>query len=374
MSISRLVFSLACICVFSSAALAGKPKVERHDGKAWAVRDLPALNQELADAFEVEPNDDCPGNTYTLHATFHGLLEAGGDADWIRFSCDAGDEITLGTDVDDVLSGVDTVMELFADDCTTMLTMDDDSGPSLYSLIEGFPAPYTGNYHVRIRAFGSTQTGHYVAVGNWGPPIGPTFCPIDLYETATATAEMAIPDDDPAGVTCPPISFPSQPAFQISDIVVELDVEHTWVGDLVITLKHTRGTGEVVTAELVHQPGVPETSFGCSSDLVRDAGEKYAFASDPSLLPLGSTSCPATIQPACYAVASENPDGLTAFRGLKKGAGTWELEIRDLESGDTGTFYGWSMNILTRTSPVSVNASSWGRIKARYHGPQATGD
>jgi len=45
----------------------------------------------------------------------------------------------------------------------------------------------------------------------------------------------------------------------VSDLVVDLSVSHTWVGDLIIMIESPTG----ITATIVNQPGVPASSFGC---------------------------------------------------------------------------------------------------------------
>jgi len=72
----------------------------------------------------------------------------------------------------------------------------------------------------------------------------------------------------------------------VSDLVVDLSVSHTWVGDLIVTLEHG---GQ--TAVLMNQPGVPASTFGCSFDNISVRFEEAAAqpvenecpATDPSL-------------------------------------------------------------------------------------------
>jgi hypothetical protein len=112
---------------------------------------------------EQEPNDTCPGQQVSCGDVVDPAeINPGGDYDWYTFTANAGDHLTIGTDQ---ASGgqptVDTVIELFGDDCTTSLAYNDDGGPGLYSLIE-FDASYTGTYNLKVRAFGGTQTGFYL--------------------------------------------------------------------------------------------------------------------------------------------------------------------------------------------------------------------
>jgi hypothetical protein len=334
--------------------------------KPWSLTDLPGMSA-LADVFETEPNDVCPGEAHTLGDTFHGAISPAGDLDWISFSLTAGDELTIGTDADGANPTVDTLIELWDNTCGVMLTSNDDGGPGLYSLISGFAAPYTGTYSLKIRGFSATSsTGNYIALGSAVTPQGPGFCPIGTYKGVKRNVNLDIPDNDPANpLVCPPITFNDVPGLVITDVVVDLNIEHTWVGDLVITLCHTTNGGVQTCVDLVNQPGVPQTGFGCSGDLVSDPENKYYFSSRADLEPLGEFDCPAILPPACYNTAIENLVDLSVFNGLPLGDGTWELIISDHAAGDTGFVYNWSVHLLAE-APISVEASSWGNIKASY--------
>jgi subtilisin-like proprotein convertase family protein len=338
------------------------------ESKPWQLADHAGLTRSRLDVNEIEPNDSCPGNPYTENDTFHGSISPQGDVDWLTFSCQEGEAIVIGTDSDDVLPLVDTLIELYADDCATLLSSDDDGGPGLYSLIDGVLAPYTGSYHLKVRAFAPTQVGNYVVLGTFEPPVGPGFCPVTLYVSEEmALGPTAIPDGDPSGgLLLPAITFASQPGFSITDVVAEVGFEHTWVGDVVLRLRNTSSTGEIREADLLNRPGVPQSPFGCSGDAVSSSSlGNYFFGSDLSLVPLGDTNCPSTHLPACYAVAPEDPQGLEIFRGLEVGDGTWELRAFDHAASDSGFVHAWGIHLLIE-HPVSVSESTWGEIKASY--------
>lgn len=113
---------------------------------------------------ELEPNDDFP----TANAASCGdnirpaAIDVPDDIDWISFTANAGDLITLGTDADGASPIDDTIIGLF-DASGTQLTIDDDSGPGYYSLISGFPAPATGTYYLGIIAYDAAAVGTYQA-------------------------------------------------------------------------------------------------------------------------------------------------------------------------------------------------------------------
>jgi hypothetical protein len=358
------IFTAALLTLVVGSAFATKQdEIDQMLVKPWSLTDILVLSSTVADVDEVEPNDTCPGNAYTMGDVFHAAIDVGGDFDWISFTCNAGDAITIGTDADGALPTVDTLIELFADDCATSLAIDDDGGPGLYSLISDFEAPYTGTYNLKIRAYGSTSTGNYLAIGNCVTPPGPTFCPIGQYKGSKLNVNEVISDALGPLVTIP-ISFPIVGQV-VTDVVVDLEIDHTWIGDLDVVLRHTSDGGVVTEASLMARPGVPETSFGCSGDMVGDPQNKYYFATREDLAPVGEFDCPAVIDPMCYAVAVENPNGLEAFRGIGCGDGEWVLEITDNAAGDDGYCYNWSLHILC-DAPVSVEDESWGGVKSLY--------
>lgn len=354
--------SLSLVALAAGSAFADKvPEI-----KDWSLEDLPGL-QPLADQNEIEPNDACPGEVYNVGDTFHGAISPAGDLDWINFSANAGDEITIGTDQDAGLPTVDTVIELWDNACGSMLTSNDDGGPGLYSLISGFSAPYTGTYSLKIRGFSATSsTGNYIAIGSVVTPQGPGVCPLGLYKGVKRNANVDIPDNDPNGICLPEIVFWDVPGQIITDVVVDLNIEHTWVGDLVITLCHTSDSGVVTCVDLVNRPGVPQSTFGCAGDLVSDPENKYYFSSRPDLEPLGENDCPSAIPAACYGTAPENgANDLSVFNGLALGDGSWQVCLNDNAAGDVGFVYNWSIHVLAE-APVGVDQQSWGNIKASY--------
>ncbi len=358
---NHFALAAAATLLLSSAAFADKAsEIAEQAAKPWSLRDLPPLASALADVNETEGlNDACPGEPYLPGDVYHAAMTPG-DHDWIAFFANAGDEITVGTDTDGG-TNPDTYLELYADDCATVLAFNDDGGPGLFSLISAFVAPYTGNYYAHVRGFSTSSQGVYILVANVSSP-PQTECPLDNYKGLKYDTNVAIPDNDPAGITVGPLQF-FPDGNVILDLVVDLGVTHTFVGDLVVTLTHI-GPGGTQSVDLINRPGVPATTFGCAGDLVGTQTMKYYFGTNPGLEVLGETSCPASIPLQCYQVAPENPNGLIQFRGLPKD-GEWWLTVSDNASLDTGTLYDFSVHALNQ-APVSVEPSTWGNVKAQY--------
>lgn len=123
--------------------------------------------------------------------------------------------------------------------------------------------------------------------------------------------------------------------FKISNITVTLKgLEHTWVGDIVVRLRHLE-TGTV--ADLFRRPGQPQfSSSGYSSDLNGDYSFNDAFSSsfdaaaaENDVIPSGEY---AALQP------------LSVFHGTNS-AGTWQLIVNDCSAGDSGSLGSWMLTL-----------------------------
>ena len=122
----------------------------------------------------------------------------------------------------------------------------------------------------------------------------------------------------------------------ISDVNVTMNVSHTWVNDMTITLISPTGT----QVQLVAQP--------CTSDSLLNINATF----DDSGAPLTCQVNPAisgTIQPL---------QSLAAFNGQNMN-GTWTLRILDSFNQDGGTINSWSLRLCSTTAvPLSVEESS----------------
>ena len=132
----------------------------------------------LADVAEAEPNGSpalaqqvgC-GNSFRPAELTN--VAAVPDTDWISFTADAGQLITVETAEDGPGLPLDTVLNLFASDGMTSLASNDDSGGSLFSRIADFEAPYTSLYYARIRGFNVKEGSYRANVSCADPPPAP---------------------------------------------------------------------------------------------------------------------------------------------------------------------------------------------------------
>ncbi len=126
--------------------------------------------------------------------------------------------------------------------------------------------------------------------------------------TESAAPRLAIPDGSAAGVSSTiNVSATELPAnISIDRVEVGLNISHTWIGDLIVTLTGPGGT----MSTLINRPGVSSSSaFGTSQDNI-------VFTTD-----------------------SVHFWGETA-------QGNWTLTVKDVASGDTGTLNSWSIQFI----------------------------
>jgi MYXO-CTERM domain-containing protein len=161
---------------------------------------------------------------------------------------------------------------------------------------------------------------------------------------------FAIPDGNSTGAFSDIVVADN---FLVNDITVGLLLSHSYIGDLVATLKHIDTN---TTVSLFNRVGrIPSVSVSDSSNLNGSYKFNDAFTGDLwSVASLGNSSF--TIPGGDYfptgAGSSAKVPMLTTISGLLS-SGTWRLKISDYSPGDAGTLGSWSLN-LQGSSPASV--------------------
>lgn len=149
---------------------------------------------------------------------------------------------------------------------------------------------------------------------------------------------VAVPDDDPAGITVPitvsGLSAISKIAFRFDGATCTADagattvgLDHSWVGDLIVTLTSPQGT----TVTLMDQPG---GSGNSGNNFCQTVLDDSASASIQSITPADAPYT-GTFQPA---------GPLAAFKG-ESANGTWMLKASDNAFIDTGSVRAFSLVI-----------------------------
>ena len=146
-------------------------------------------------------------------------------------------------------------------------------------------------------------------------------------EPLCVTVNQAIPDNSPQGLSS---TLSVMDPGDIAKLEVSLDIDHTWVGDLIVELEH-QSTGTTVV--LVNRPGADGGGFGCS-------GEDIQVILDDDAGPAIQDDC----QPGmAFPEKRYRPaDALSAFANLNL-ADDWILTVSDNADGDTGQLQAWCL-------------------------------
>lgn len=114
------------------------------------------------------------------------------------------------------------------------------------------------------------------------------------------------------------------------DVDLELDIAHSYVGDLAVDLVHPDGT----QVRVLYRPGLGTIDPSCPGDDLRlILDDEGAIAFD---------ACSTTIPAVSGRVRPWNP--LSLLDGRTRN-GTWRLRISDLEPGERGVLRGWTLHL-----------------------------
>lgn len=147
---------------------------------------------------------------------------------------------------------------------------------------------------------------------------------------------VAIPDATPAGVS-DTITVPD--SFTIGDVNVDLTVNHTFVGDLCVTVEHL-GT----TVEIIQRSGADDGSGACHSE-----GPFGCSEDNYNNIILDDEGIGGSIEDLCQPAMTSPPNytpfnPLSAFDGMDS-AGDWTITVSDNAGQDTGTLVSWSLHV-----------------------------
>ncbi len=163
-----------------------------------------------------------------------------------------------------------------------------------------------------------------------------TFTTVPLF---CSTTPLVIPDNIATGVTGT-ITVASGSA--LTDLDVKLTTTHTWIGDLIFTLRHV-STGTVIA--LMDRPGVPASTSGCS-------GDNFDIFVDDEGTAAVETSCTNTT-PAYVTGGRFTPNAPLSGFDTQNFAGAWELNVADRAGADVGTVTEWCL--VPTQAPTTVN-------------------
>jgi len=136
---------------------------------------------------------------------------------------------------------------------------------------------------------------------------------------------LPIPDNNPYGTAN---TIYINDSRQIYDLNISLDIDHTWIGDLIVELIHLE-TGK--TARLIDRPGIPVSNQGCDNDDIK------AILDDEITSFVENKCAPA---PAAISGIFQPNTQLSLF-DQDSIAGSWILSLSDNHKNDTGQLNNW---------------------------------
>ena len=181
--------------------------------------------------------------------------------------------------------------------------------------------------------------------------LSPVYSQVNIISSSSS---QAIPDNDPAGVSDTLVVSDSG---SLADLNVEVNVTHTWVGDVIIELTHV-DTETSVT--IIDRPGkTSNKSSGCDGhDIVATLDDE---ADPPPPLPLEVED---VCEPGTPTInGTFIPNNLLSAFDSENLSGEWTLTVSDNAEEDTGTLVSWGL-VLTETVPMV-----W--VEFIYSGPES---
>jgi trimeric autotransporter adhesin len=153
------------------------------------------------------------------------------------------------------------------------------------------------------------------------------------------TPNVAIPDSPSAGIDNDQVVGAS---FVLTDLNVTLQINHTWPGDISVTLTKVGGPGPTT---IVNRPGMPASTFGCSVDNIDATLDDSAGTS----VNVVCNAAPPGVGPGPYQPGTGALNSVFAGTNVN---GTWRLHVTDNAGGDTGTLAQWCL--VTVPTPVEL--------------------
>jgi subtilisin-like proprotein convertase family protein len=177
---------------------------------------------------------------------------------------------------------------------------------------------------------------------------------------AMVPAPIQIPDIDPAGIED---SIAIDGELLIDDIELLVQVNHTWAGDIIVTLEHN-GTSVVV----VDRPGLPGIEFGSAADGFNVVLDDEGTGGSIEDIPVDDTEPQVTSPPS---FVPNEP--LSAFVGQDL-AGTWTLTVSDNQEFDTGMLVSWGLRVTHIGPDCPDNSNDNGSDNTNDNGTDNTND
>lgn len=238
--------------------------------------------------------------------------------------------------------------------------------------MRGYAPNTAGNSHtVRLRVGGIRQVNSWNHLAQTLANVNfiihasqPTLPGVRCSSVGLATnCSAAIPDNHSGGVTSTlPLQYfpPGDTCNYIRSVRVGVDISHTWVGDLRVTLRDPNGQIVIGSApgfvNLLDRPhnGSGGSAGSCTGDhvLATFDGDGEFKADDACNLVPDGAAIAGVVRPSQSLAALIGRHG-TGSNGAST-TGLWELTVRDLAGGDVGTLNDWSLDLSCSETPPAI--------------------
>lgn len=216
-------------------------------------------------------------------------------------------------------------------------------------------------------AMANSPTSKDVVLPDPGTPVDGPGCSTEGYKSYTYVDGRGIPDNTLYGLQSGPLTITDPEG--VVDMVVQVSMTHTWVGDLIVSLYYdpecdgwddNSPIDLLCRQDLAGCPG-PGSCCGCSDDLV--AGSVYTFSSSGGG-PM-SEPCPlsGSVASGCYTEAVESTRRLGDVTAKE---GCWWVVCTDGAGADTGSLRDWTLWFQNDTG-TATEAATWGSVKSLYN-------
>lgn len=159
-----------------------------------------------------------------------------------------------------------------------------------------------------------------------------TFSTIYCGESISTNVPVTIPTT--ASTVTSTLTIPTNQNVVIEKITVALNLTHTWINDLVVTLISPTGT----PIQLMAQECVSSGTFQNTVATFDDSGIAVVCSATPPAL--------------SGILLPQQP--LSGFNG-QNSQGLWTLQVQDLFNADGGQIASWSITICSASPPLSVD-------------------
>lgn len=182
----------------------------------------------------------------------------------------------------------------------------------------------------------------------------------NLSSTVAPNLPGVIPDNAPAGLTR---DFTVASSFTVAEVRLTLSIQHTWVGDLTITLEHAGRTATVIQRV---RGGIAGSPVNLNGVYTFTDGAMRTFWNTPEVI--SSTNTAAEIPAGDYwaSDASGAALGLSQVFAGVDAAGVWTLRVVDAGPSDIGQVLSATLTLdpalgnICTTPPPPVGACCTG--------------